>query len=197
MKKPAPRARLLWIAIVGIVLLCISVVAAKTSLLSGTRESIAMPMVIGSPSFEQNGAIPTRYTCDGLNISPPLTWTGVPEGAKSLALIVDDPDVPNPEVPKKTWVHWVLYNIPPDSNGLPESVAAEGLPPGTLQGLNDWLNTHYQGPCQPAGRHRYVFQLYALDILLPDLDHPTMVKLEKAMQGHVLARSQFIGLYQR
>lgn len=156
-----------------------------------------MPLIIMSPSFTRNEEIPARYTCDSVNISPPLTWTGVPAGTKSLVLIVDDPDAPNPEAPRMTWVHWVLYNIPPDATGLPEGIVAEGLPPGTLQGLNDWHHTGYQGPCPPIGKHRYFFKLYALDILLPDMKRPVKAALEKAMQGHVLVRSELIGLYQR
>ncbi len=156
-----------------------------------------MPMIIMSPSFKHDGVIPARHTCDGLNISPLLQWTGVPVGSKSLALIVDDPDAPNPDAPKMTWVHWVVYNIPPDSNGLPETASAEGLPPGTLQGLNDWHDTGYQGPCPPIGKHRYFFKLYALDIVLPDMKRPAKAALEKAMRGHVLVQSELIGLYQR
>lgn len=156
-----------------------------------------MPLIIVSPSFTHNSAIPARHSCDGVNISPALKWTGVPAGTKSLALIVDDPDAPNPEAPRMTWVHWVLYDLPPDAPGLPEGMAAEALPRGTLQGLNDWHHTGYQGPCPPIGRHRYFFKLYALDTVLPDMKHPVKAALEKAMQGHVLVRSELIGLYQR
>jgi Raf kinase inhibitor-like YbhB/YbcL family protein len=134
MKKTSRRIRLIWTAVLGVALICISVVAAKTSLLPDEKENIVMPMIIMSPSFKHDGVIPARHTCDGLNISPLLRWTGVPTGTKSLALIVDDPDAPNPDAPKMTWVHWVVYNISPDTNGLPETAAAEGLPPGTLQG---------------------------------------------------------------
>lgn len=167
------------------------------SLPPGEKEDIEMPMIIMSPSFKHAGVIPHRHTCDDVNISPALTWTGVPAGAKSLALIVDDPDAPDPGAPKMTWVHWVVYNIPPKAEGLPETTSAEGLPPGALQGLNDWQNAGYQGPCPPIGRHRYYFKLYALDSVLPDMKHPTKRALEKAMQGHVLAHSELIGLYQR
>lgn len=156
-----------------------------------------MSLAITSPSFPHNGAIPARHTCDGLNVSPPLAWAGVPAGTKSLALIVDDPDAPDPAAPKMTWVHWVLYNIPTAANGFAEGVAVKDSPAGTLQGVNDWQRTGYGGPCPPVGRHRYFFKLYALDILLPDLKHPTKAVLEKAMQGHVLAHSELIGLYQR
>ncbi len=156
-----------------------------------------MSLIIISPSFMHKHEIPARHTCDGLNTSPPLEWTGLPVGVKSLALIVDDPDAPNPDAPRMTWVHWVLYNIPPDSHGLPEGTVAESLPRGTLQGLNDWQHIGYQGPCPPIGKHRYFFKLYALDTLLPDMKHPTKAALEKAMRGHVLVQSELIGLYQR
>ena len=154
-----------------------------------------MPMIITSPSFAHNRAIPPRHTCDGLNVSMRLSWAGVPTGTKSLALIVDDPDAPDPASPKMTWVHWVLYNIPPAANGLAEGVAE--LPVGTLQGVNDWQRTGYGGPCPPIGEHRYFFKLYALDTLLPDLKRPAKEALERAMLGHVLAQSELIGLYRR
>jgi len=121
----------------------------------------------------------------------------VPTGAKSLALIVDDPDAPDPASPKMTWVHWVLYNIPTAANGLTEGVAVKDSPDRALQGINDWQHIGYGGPCPPVGEHRYFFKLYALDTLLSDLKHPTKAVLEKAMQGHVLARSELIGLYRR
>lgn len=156
-----------------------------------------MSLNIRSPSFAHNGAIPARYTCDGKNISPPLEWAGLPDGTRSLALIVDDPDAPDPAAPRTTWVHWVLYNIPPDSKGLRESAEFAGLPPGTLQGINDWHRTGYGGPCPPIGRHRYFFKLYALDVLLADLANPAKPVLEKATRGHVLGHAELVGLYQR
>lgn len=156
-----------------------------------------MPLIIESSSFTQDRMIPARHTCDGPDVSPPLAWSGVPAGAKSLALIVDDPDAPDPAAPKMTWVHWVLYNIPPDVKTLAEGIAAKDLPPGTLQGLNDWRRTAYGGPCPPVGRHRYFFKLYALDAVLPDMGHPAKAALEKAMQGHILAHSNLVGLYRR
>jgi len=156
-----------------------------------------MSMRITSSSFPHNGVIPARHTCDGHDTSPELFWTDAPEGAKSLVLIVDDPDAPDPAAPKRTWVHWVLYNIPVNADGLPEAIGATELPSGTLQGLNDWQHTGYGGPCPPVGNHRYFFKLYALDTVLPDLKLPTKAKLEKAMQDHVMAYSELIGRYQK
>lgn len=153
-----------------------------------------MGMIITSGVFTHNSAIPSRYTCDGANTSPPLTWVNVPANAKSLVLIVDDPDAPDPAAPQRIWVHWLLYNLPPTSTGLPEHVTT--LPANTLEGLNDWKRTGYGGPCPPIGRHRYFHKLYALDVILPNLNLPTKSTLEKAMQGHVLMQAELIGLYQ-
>lgn len=161
------------------------------------QENAAMTLTLSSSVFDPNGAIPAQYTCEGRDTSPALAWSGVPAGAKSLALIVDDPDAPDPAAPKMTWVHWVLYNLPPDSTGLPGAVAANALPAGTQQGLNDWKRTGYGGPCPPIGRHRYFHKLYALDTVLPDLDRPTKAQLEQAMRGHILAEAQLIGTYQK
>ncbi len=154
-----------------------------------------MSLILTSLAFAHMAAIPPQYTCQGADISPPLRWSGVPAGTKSLALIVDDPDAPDPAHPKMTWVHWVLYNLPPTATELPEAVKT--LPPGTLEGLNDWQRTGYGGPCPPIGRHRYFHKLYALDTVLPDLKHPTKAQLEKAMAGHILAEAQLIGTYQK
>jgi Raf kinase inhibitor-like YbhB/YbcL family protein len=173
------------------------VVEAGTSLLPGGKENIFMPMIITSPSFAHDRKIPARHTCDGVNISPQLVWTGVPAGTKSLALIVDDPDAPDPASPKMTWVHWVLYNMPASASGLTEGVAEKKLPAGTMQGINDWHRTGYGGPCPPIGKHRYFFKLYALDIVLADLGRPAKAALEKAMQGHVIGQAELMGLYQR
>lgn len=152
-------------------------------------------MRITSTVFRNEGTIPKLYTCEGKDISPPLVWTDVPTGTKSLALIVDDPDAPDPAAPKMTWVHWVLYNMPSVTEGLPEGV--KSLPPGTKEGVNDWNRTGYGGPCPPIGRHRYFHKLYALDIVLPDLRQPTKVQLEHAMKGHILAEAQLMGTYQK
>jgi Raf kinase inhibitor-like YbhB/YbcL family protein len=156
-----------------------------------------MSMNIMSPSFMHEHEIPAIYTCDGLDISPPLLWSDIPAGTKSLALIVDDPDAPDPSAPKMTWVHWLLYNIPANTSGLPEERTEKNLPAATLQGLNDWHSTVYGGPCPPKGRHRYFFKLYALDCMLPDLKKPARAVLEKAMQGHVLVQASLVGLFQR
>ncbi|MHB8454443.1 MAG: YbhB/YbcL family Raf kinase inhibitor-like protein [Acidiferrobacterales bacterium] len=156
-----------------------------------------MTFTIVSTAFSAHGDIPAKYTCDGADVSPPLSWSGLPAGTKSLALIMDDPDAPDPAKPKMTWVHWVLYNIPPGTATLPEDVKTGELPGGTREGLNDWQRTGYGGPCPPAGRHRYFHKLYALDIVLPDLNRPTKAVLEKAMRGHVLAEQKLIGTYER
>ena len=154
-------------------------------------------MQITSPAFTNNGSIPTTFTCEGADLSPALAWSGAPAGTRSFALIVDDPDAPDPAAPKMTWVHWVLYDIPPAAAGLPEAVAPAGLPKGTREGVNDWKRTGWGGPCPPIGRHRYFFKLYALDTILSDLGKPTKAKLEAAMKGHVLAEAQLLGTYQK
>ena len=156
-----------------------------------------MALTITSAVFQHNGAIPARYTCDGDDISPPLDWSDVPDDAKSLALIVDDPDAPDPAAPKMTWVHWVLYNIPPGTTGLAEAIASTDLPAGTLEGLNDWKRAGYGGPCPPIGTHRYFHKLYALDDVLPDLGQPTKAQVEQTMRGHILDQTELIGTYQR
>ena len=156
-----------------------------------------MALEITSSAFEHQGAIPRRYTCDGEDVSPALHWRGVPEGTRSLALIVDDPDAPDPEAPRMTYVHWVLYNLPADSAGLAEAVAPDQLPDGTGQGVNDWGRTGYGGPCPPIGRHRYFHKLYALDTPLEGLRRPAKTQLEAAMQGHILAQAELVGTYQR
>ena len=152
-----------------------------------------MALSIESAAFMPAHEIPVRHTCDGLDISPPLAWTGVPAAAKSLALILDDPDAPDPVAPRMVWVHWVLYNLPADIHGLEEG--AKGLP--AQQGMNDWHQPGYRGPCPPAGKHRYFFRLYALDTMLPDMQCPEKSVLEKAMRNHILAQSELVGLYQK
>jgi Raf kinase inhibitor-like YbhB/YbcL family protein len=163
---------------------------------NAAREEPAMTMTLTSSAFQPRGEIPKRYTCEGSDVSPPLAWSGVPPNAKSLALIVDDPDAPDPAAPKTTWVHWVLYNLPPSAGSLAEGVSGSALPSGTHAGVNDFQNTTYGGPCPPVGRHRYFFKLYALDTTLPDLRQPNKSALEKAMKGHVIANAELMGTYQ-
>ncbi|MDR3411438.1 MAG: YbhB/YbcL family Raf kinase inhibitor-like protein [Formivibrio sp.] len=152
-------------------------------------------LTITSSAFAPSGAIPKLYTCEGKDISPPLSWGGIPARAKSLVLIVDDPDAPDPAAPKMTWVHWLLYNLPTSSTGLTE--ATKSLPDGTLEGINDWARTGYGGPCPPIGRHRYFHKIYALDVVLPDLKKPTKQTLEQAMHGHIIEEGQLVGTYQK
>ena len=156
-----------------------------------------MPFELESESFTSGSEIPVVHTCDGAELSPHLAWSGAPEGTRSFALIVDDPDAPDPRAPKMAWVHWLLYNLPASESELPRGAAASGLPRGCRQGRNDWKRIGYGGPCPPVGRHRYVFRLYALDVVLPDLGAPTRSRLEEAMQRHVLARSELVGTYER
>ncbi|MGZ4968907.1 MAG: YbhB/YbcL family Raf kinase inhibitor-like protein [Methylobacter sp.] len=156
-----------------------------------------MTLVLKSPDFSHQGEIPKMFTCDGSDTSPALNWSGLPESTRSLVLIVDDPDAPDPAKPKMTWVHWLLYNLPPTTTELPRAVTAANLPEGTQQGKNDWKKTGYGGPCPPVGRHRYFHKLYALDIELPDLHQPDKAKLEAAMVGHIVGHAELIGTYQR
>jgi Raf kinase inhibitor-like YbhB/YbcL family protein len=154
-----------------------------------------MAFVLSSSSFTHEGAIPSKYTCEGSDMSPPLSWSGVPEGTKSLAFILDDPDAPDPKAPQRVWVHWVLYNFPPAAGSLEEGV--DKLPGEAGVGKNDWGRTGYGGPCPPIGRHRYFHKLYALDTVLPDLGTPTKKELEQAMEGHILARAELMGTYEK
>jgi len=154
-------------------------------------------LALSSPAIAPGGEIPALFTCEGQDLSPALDWTGVPETAKSLVLIVDDPDAPDPAAPRTTWVHWVLYNLPPTARGLPQGVTSDKLPPGTKEGTNDWRRTGYGGPCPPIGRHRYFHKLYALDAVLPDLGTAAKVRVEAAMKGHVIAHAELIGTYQK
>jgi Raf kinase inhibitor-like YbhB/YbcL family protein len=152
-----------------------------------------MDMKITSTAFEESGMIPRKYTCDGEDVSPPLAWTGVPEGAKTIALISDDPDAP-----VGTWVHWVLFNLPAAEKGLPEAVPPdEELKNGAKQGQNDFRRIGYGGPCPPGGTHRYFFKLYALDTVLNLPAGATKAELLKAMEGHILAQGQLMGKYRR
>jgi len=156
-----------------------------------------MELALSSPAFVPGGEIPALFTCEGRDLSPALEWTGAPEAAKSLVLIVDDPDAPDPKAPKMTWVHWVLYNLPPTTRALPEAVAPKDLPAGTKEGANDWKRTGYGGPCPPIGRHRYFHKLYVLDTVLPDLGAATKPQVEAAMKGHVIAHAELMGTYEK
>ncbi len=156
-----------------------------------------MSLSIRSTAFAPHGEIPRQYTCEGADLSPPLAWSGAPEGTRSFALVVDDPDAPDPAAPQRVYVHWVLYDLPADAAGLAEGIAPAALPAGAREGTNDWNRTGWGGPCPPIGRHRYFFKLYALDTTLGDLGRPTKSALETAMAGHVLARAELIGTYQK
>ena len=156
-----------------------------------------MKMTLISAAFSHQGEIPSLYSCDGQDISPPLSWAGAPPGTKSFALIVCDPDAPDPAAPKMTWVHWVLYNLPPNSTGLKQGITSADLPSGTKEGINDWHRTGYGGPCPPIGRHRYFFKLFALATMLPGLGKPTMTEMEKAIQDCLLEETELIGTYRR
>jgi Raf kinase inhibitor-like YbhB/YbcL family protein len=149
-------------------------------------------LTLKSTTFTSGGEIPTRCTCEGQDVSPALAWHEAPAGTRSFALVVDDPDAPDPAAPRIRWVHWVLYNIPASVHSLEEGAAA---PAGSLAGVNDWKQTGYRGPCPPIGRHRYFHKLYALDTLLPDLKNPTRDALERAMDGHILAKAEVMGTY--
>jgi Raf kinase inhibitor-like YbhB/YbcL family protein len=143
---------------------------------------------ISSPAFENNGDIPAKYSCDGMNVNPSLLIEDVPTNVKSLALVVDDPDAP-----AGTWVHWVVWNIHPDTKEIKEN----SVPKGAGQGLNDFRQHNYKGPCPPPGTHRYFFKLYALDTILNLSPNSTKADLEGAMKGHVIEQAQIIGLYKR
>jgi len=189
MRRAATRS---WAALAaGAVALLFAVASIATA---GEK---SMSLTITSTAFAPNASIPSLYTCEGKDVSPPLAWSGVPAGTQSLALIVDDPDAPDPAAPKMTWVHWVLYDIAAAAGGLPEAVNSTALPAGTREGVNDWGRAGYGGPCPPIGRHRYFHKLYALDTVLPELKRPDKAALEKAMQGHILAQAALIGTYQK
>lgn len=162
--------------------------AAAIGMAAETRADLSL----SSPAFGDGETIPTVYTCDGRDISPPLQWRDVPDEARSLALVVDDPDAP-----AGTWVHWVVYNIPPDTAGLPEGATSEDLPAGAREGVNSWGRTGYGGPCPPSGEHRYMHELYVLDEVLSGLGNPTKVELERVLMGHLIERARLLGIYQR
>jgi len=198
-KNPSSTGRSQVAAAKGVlrrILACVvasSVTAAGGSLIAHAQED-TMAFTLTSPAFVHRAAIPQSHTCDGADTSPPLAWTEPPNETRSLALIVDDPDAP-----VGTWVHWVLYNLPPTTRALPAHLpTVERLPDGSHQGVNDFRRMGYGGPCPPAGpAHRYFFKLYALDIALDLPPKATKAQLERAMTGHLLAHAELIGLYQR
>jgi len=185
------RRGLPWIAFAVLIL------SASVTQSVHAKEERAMTLKLTSSAFGHEGSIPKLHTCQGKDVSPPLAWSGVPENAKSLVLIVDDPDAPDPAAPRMTWVHWVLYNIPPSATGLPQGVSPNELPEGTLDGMSDFQSTGYGGPCPPIGRHRYFHKLYALDTVLPNLKKPRKADVEKAMKGHVVEQAVLVGTYQK
>lgn len=156
-----------------------------------------MRMAISSPAFRHEEPILERFTCDGEDVSPPLHWTGVPEASQTLALIVEDPDAPDPAAPQHIFTHWIIYNLPPDSTGLVENVTLETLPRGARFGQNDFERTRWGGPCPPTGRHRYYFKLYALDSPVPTAHVLTRSGLLAAIDGHVLRYAELIGTYEK
>lgn len=150
-----------------------------------------------SPDFAAGASMPTHLTCEGDDTSPALVWHDAPEGTKSFALIVTDPDAPDPARPRMTWVHWVVYDIPFQTTGLAAGAAATGMPEGSREGTNDFRKTGYGGPCPPTGRHRYVHTVYALDTVLGDQGALARVPLGQAMEGHILGEAELIGTYEK
>jgi Raf kinase inhibitor-like YbhB/YbcL family protein len=177
--------------IVFIITCCYLKVNAQT--IDENEGEVMMELNIKSPAFESGEFIPKKYTCDDVNISPPLEWTELPDGVKSIALICDDPDAP-----MGTWVHWVIYNIPPTTNKLSENIPTEKvLENGALQGTNDFHKIGYGGPCPPGGTHRYFFKVYALDTELDLGEGATKEVLLNGMQSHILAEGELVGKYSR
>ncbi|HEY3112762.1 MAG TPA: YbhB/YbcL family Raf kinase inhibitor-like protein [Gemmatimonadaceae bacterium] len=170
---------------------------AATSAAITDTGSKTMALKVTSSAFQPSGSIPSQYTCEGKDISPPLAWSGAGGNTKSFALIVDDPDAPDPAKPQRVYVHWVVYNLPASASGLPENASKTGLPKGAVQGKNDWGKAEYGGPCPPIGRHRYFFKLYALDTALTGLSAPTKADIERAMKGHVVDSGELVGTYQK
>lgn len=156
-----------------------------------------MTLTIGSPVFQHAQPIPPRFTCDGEDISPALHWRGAPDGTQTLALLVEDPDAPDPLAPQTIFTHWIVYNLPPESEGLPEAVGVEATPRGSRFGNNDWDRACWGGPCPPIGEHRYFFKLYALDTPLPTDRVMRRNDLLSAIEGHVRGYAEVMGTYQK
>jgi Raf kinase inhibitor-like YbhB/YbcL family protein len=158
----------------------------------------SMPLRLTSPKFVHMSSIPKTYTCEGKDVSPPLAWSDAPTNTKSFALVVDDPDAPDPKAPKRTWVHWLVYNLPATAIALAEATRSDSLPSGAAEGMNDFRKQDYGGPCPPIGRHRYFFKLYALDTRLDGLgSQPDKAAIERAMEGHVLEKAELIGTFEK
>lgn len=157
----------------------------------------APAMQISSPAFRHHNTIPPRYTCEGDDVSPALYWDGVPPEAKSLVLVVEDPDAPDPQAPQRTFAHWLIYNLPPESRGLRENTTLETLPAQAHFGENDFARLGWAGPCPAKGAHRYFFNLFALDRRLPRLDGPRRQELLDAIEPHIIARASLTGLYEK
>jgi Raf kinase inhibitor-like YbhB/YbcL family protein len=179
-------------------LLTVAMLVSLTTTLptSDAKGVPSMTLSLTSPAFAEGGEIPTRYTCEGQDVSPPLAWSEPPSGAKSLALIVDDPDAPDPKAPKMTWAHWVLYNLPPTAGQLPEAVERRALPTGTREGVNDWKRTGYGGPCPPIGRHRYFHKLFALEMSFPTSAAQPRRSSKRRCKGTFLAQAELDGTYE-
>lgn len=159
--------------------------------------AVASAMTLTSASFAKNGAIPAKHGCEGADVSPPLAWSDPPAGTKSFALVVDDPDAPDPQAPQTIWVHWVAYAIPATAGGLDEGASGKAMPAGAREGQNDWKKPGWNGPCPPVGRHRYFFKLYALDVELKDATIATRAELQRAMTGHILGSAGLVGTYEK
>jgi len=189
------KARLLVLLVLVAAVGCAIQQGARQETLSSTPtpQTTGGSIKLTSSAFKDGEQIPRQYTCDGVNVSPPLEWSGVPKSAKTVAIIVEDPDAPS-----GTWVHWVVYNLPADNIGMVENLpSTENLKAGGLQGRNDFGNIGYGGPCPPSGTHRYLFRIYALDSDLALKAGATKAEVEKAMEGHIVAQGQLMGTYRK
>jgi len=164
---------------------------------TGATSTVPMTFNLSSSVFEASASVPTKYTCEGANISPPLAWSGAPASTRSFALIVEDPDAPDPAKPTRVVSHWVVYDIPASATSLSENASRKGMPAGSAQGRNEGNKQVYMGPCPPIGRHRYFFKLVALDTTLTGLRNPKKADLENAIHGHVVGNAELIGTYQK
>lgn len=203
-----PLRNFLTVALLSFVAACGKSKSSKTDT-AAVVTNIGRPMVdtvpatpmtfnLTSTAFEANGSMPTKYTCEGANISPPLTWAGAPPAiTKSFAIIVEDPDAPDPAKPTRVVSHWVAYNLPVTTTSLAENASKKGMPAGSAQGLNEAKKVGYMGPCPPIGRHRYFFKVFALNRMIEGLNNPAKANLEKAIQPWVVGTAELIGTYQK